>query len=693
MNLKLREKVMLPAMLVMAIGLAALSLLSYMRSAQILEDVHHNEAMQLTQVMAGQTNEWVSDRVKNIQSVAAAPIMSEVLRSGSDSGLTGAANTYLKEVRDTYTIFSTVGLLDRNGIARANNNPSQVGVLDLSSRAHFKQAMQGQPAISNIIISQINGEPIFVVAAPVFDEGKVVGVAHASVELARFTDNFVDTVKLGETGYGYMIDSEGTVIAHPVKENIMQLNIAGEDFGAYMLAEQSGLVEYPWEGEWIIAAFQEVPVTGWIFATRVEYAELFEDLISMRTINILTTIVVLAVMATLLFVSIRSITRRVGVTVASLRDISEGEGDLTRRLAAKGNDEIDQLSRYMNITFEKLTDLVKAIQKETSSLQESGVDLASNMTETASAINQITANIESIKERVVSQSASVEESRATVSTIALGIKALDESLSEQASGVTESSASREEMVANIKSVTESLERNTASMKELQKTSEASRQSMEELSQISRTVMTHSEGLEEATEMIQKISSQTNLLAMNAAIEAAHAGEFGKGFAVVADEIRKLAEEAGSQGTAIGSALTTLKESIDRIGTSLAQARQRFDRQYELSQQVSEQEALIKSAMDEQVVGSRQVLDALAEIQEISRKVADSSGEMSAGSSEVIDEMTRLSQISEEISQSINEMAGGAVQINQSVVHISELTQQNNHSIETLSREVGKFKTE
>ena len=178
-----------------------------------------------------------------------------------------------------------------------------------------------------------------------------------------------------------------------------------------------------------------------------------------------------------------------------------------------------------------------------------------------------------------------------------------------------------------------------------------------------------------------------------AIEAAHAGEYGKGFAVVADEIRKLAEEAGSQGTAIGSALTTLKESIDHIGTSLAQARQRFDRQYELSKLVSEQEALIKSAMDEQVVGSRQVLDALAEIQEISRKVADSSGEMSAGSSEVINEMTRLAQISEEISQSINEMASGAVQINQSVVHISDLTQQNNRSIDTLSREVGRFKNE
>ena len=693
MKLKLREKVMIPALLVMILGLTALTMISYLRSAQILEDVHHNEAIQLTQVMASQTNEWVSDRVKNVQSVAAAPIMSAVLRPGSDSGLTGAANTYLKEVRDTYKIFSTVGLLDKNGIARANNNPAQVGVLNLSTRAHFKKAMQGQTAISSILISQINGEPIFVVAAPVFDGGEVVGVVHASVELARFTELFVDTVKLGETGYGYMIDREGTVIAHPVKENIMQLNIAEEDFGASMLAERQGLVVYPWEGERIIAAFHEVPVTGWIFATRVEYAELFQDLVSMRIMNIVTAVLVLFAMGTLLFVSIRSITRRVGATAASLRDISEGEGDLTRRLATKGGDEIDQLSHYMNITFEKLSGLVKSIQKETSSLQESGVDLASNMTETASAINQITANTESIKERIVNQSAGVEEARATVSTIALGIKSLDESLSEQASGVTESSASIEEMVANIKSVTESLERNTASMKELQDASEAGRRGMEELAQISRTVMAHSEGLEEASEMIQKISSQTNLLAMNAAIEAAHAGEFGKGFAVVADEIRKLAEEAGSQGTAIGSALTTLKDSIDHIGTSLAQARQRFDRQYELSKLVSEQEALIKSAMDEQVVGSRQVLDALAEIQEISRKVADSSGEMSAGSSEVINEMTRLAQISEEISQSINEMASGAVQINQSVVHISDLTQQNNRSIEILSREVGKFKTE
>ncbi len=684
---------MLPALLVISLGLAVLSLFSYIRFASALKEVHHNEAIQLTQVMATQTNEWVGNRVKNVLAVAASPIMAQVLRPGNDSGLTGAANAYLKQVRDTYQIFSTVGLLDKNGVARANNNPAQVGVLNLSTRAHFKQAMQGQAAISNIIVSQINGEPIFVVAAPVFDGNEVTGVVHASVELARFTEHFVDTVKLGETGYGYMMDSDGTIIAHPVKENIMQMNIAAEEFGATMLAERSGLVEYPWEGEWIIAAFNEIPVTGWIFATRVEYAELFKDVATLRTVNIVTTLIVLITIAALLLLTIRSITRRIGATVQNLQDISEGEGDLTQRLPVRGEDEIDQLSHYMNVTFEKLSDLVKSIKHETVSLQDSGVDLASNMTETASAINQITANIESIKERIVSQSAGVEESRATVAAIALGIKTLDDRLSEQASGVTESSASIEQMVANIKSVTESLERNTASMRELQEASETGRRSMEELAQISRTVMTHSEGLEEASEMIQKISSQTNLLAMNAAIEAAHAGEFGKGFAVVADEIRKLAEEAGSQGTVIGSALTTLKESIDHIGVSLAQARARFDRQYELSQLVSEQESLIKSAMDEQVVGSRQVLDALAEIQDISRKVADSSGEMTAGSSEVIDEMTRLAQISEEISQSINEMAGGAVEINQSVVHISEMTQQNNRSIETLAKEIGKFKTE
>ncbi|HDQ14264.1 MAG TPA: methyl-accepting chemotaxis protein, partial [Sediminispirochaeta sp.] len=605
MSLKLRGKVLLPTLGVMLFGLATLSVASYILFSRTIEDTHKNEARQLTELMSVQTESWVRERTRNSAAVAADPLMRAVLRPGAGEEETRAANAYLQEMKETYGMFATIGVLDQNGISRANTKPELVGKLDLSTRGHFKKAIQGEPAISKVLTSAINGQPIFVSSSPIYDQGEVVGVVHASVELTDFTEYFVDRVKLGNSGYGYMIDENGTIIAHPNKENIMELNIAEEEFGQTMLDMKSGVVEYPWEGEHIIAAFEEIPLTGWIFATRVEYDELFQNVGYLRNANLIVATATLLVMTALLLFVVRSITRRIGATVNNLRDISEGEGDLTLRLEERGNDEIDQLAHYVNVTFEKLSGMIGSIQNESESLKDAGSDLASNMTETASAVNEITANIESIKGRIVNQASGVDEAQATVSNIAASIKALDQSIEEQTSGVTESSASIEQMVANIQSVTESLERNDASMKELQEASETGRRGMEDVLQLSKQVTVESEGLAEASEMIQKIASQTNLLAMNAAIEAAHAGESGKGFAVVSDEIRKLAEEAGTQGSTIAEVLKKLKESIDRIGESLADTKGRFDRLYDLSQTVAEQEGVIKNAMNEQVEGSKQ----------------------------------------------------------------------------------------
>ncbi len=693
MKMKLRGKVLLPTLILMAAGLASSSLISNILFTRTMQEAHRNEALQIAELLASQTESWVKDRSRNVAATAETPLMAAVLRPQAGAEDTEAANSHLQELLKNYEMFSTIGVLDRNGISRANSNPALVGKLDLSTRAHFRKAITGTPAISNVLISAINNKPIFVVSHPVRDGGEVVGVVHASVELSDFTDYFVDRVRLGETGYGYMIDAAGTVIAHPNREYILELNIAEEEFGQILISEKSGIVEYPWEGEHILAAFQEVPLTGWIFATRVEYAELFRDVVFLRNTNLVTSVLTLLLMSVVLLFIVRSITRRIGATVSNLRDISEGEGDLTLRLTEKGEDEISQLSHYVNITFEKLSDMVRSIKRETSVLTEVGNDLSANMTETASAVNEITANIESVKQRIVNQSAGVEQSQSAVETIVKSVRILDSNIEEQSSGVTESSASIEEMVANIQSVTESLERNDISMKELQKASETGRSGMDEVINLSRQIMDESEGLAEASDMIQKISSQTNLLAMNAAIEAAHAGESGKGFAVVADEIRKLAEEAGSQGSTIAQVLQKLKDSIDRIGASLHGTKERFDLLYDLSRTVADQEGMIRNAMEEQVQGSNQVLEALSEIKEITRRVSDSSREMTTGSSEVMEEMEQLARISSEINSSINEMAAGAVQINQAVSHVANIARDNSSSIEILAGEVSRFKTD
>jgi len=566
--------------------------------------------------------------------------------------------------------------------------------MDLSSRDYFKQGMQGKTAISGVLKSVITGNPIFAVAAPIYDDGKVIGVLYGAVEFAVFSKSFIDGMEVAGGGYAYMMDPNGMVIAYPDHGQILKLDLSKDEFGQKILAKKTGSIEYTWEGDKVFASFQEIPTTGWIFVARAKYSALFADIRRLQNIIIaISTGILLAVAGILMLILGRIVVRRVKTTVESLRDISEGGGDLTRRLAVRGDDEIDQLSHYVNKTLQNMSAMFINIKKETETLKDAGNDLSSSMTQTAAAVNQITANIESIKERVIDQSAGVTEAQATVTEISTNIGKLDNHIEEQAAAVTESSSSIEEMVATIQSVSTSLRHNAQSMEELQKASETGRGGMEEVALTAKMIAKESDGLVEASDVISKIASQTNLLAMNAAIEAAHAGESGKGFAVVADEIRKLAEEAGSQGNIIGKSLKSVKDSIDAIAKSLVTTQERFDRMYSLSHTVSEQEAVIKNAMDEQEIGSRQVLEALTEIREVSTKVRDASKQMTSGSKEVLEEMRRLAQISDEISQSMNEMAAGSAQINQAVNHVSDMAQGNNRSIESLSQEVGRFKTE
>lgn len=200
----------------------------------------------------------------------------------------------------------------------------------------------------------------------------------------------------------------------------------------------------------------------------------------------------------------------------------------------------------------------------------------------------------------------------------------------------------------------------------------------------------SDSLLEASVIIQNIASQTNLLAMNAAIEAAHAGETGKGFAVVADEIRKLAEESNEQGKQIGGAL---KESIEIIRTMIVAgngAEQTFDQVYELANQISEQEDFITRSMQEQLTANKDVLGAIKNINATTNTVKVNSSEMLSSSGDVANEMNTLDGLTQVITNSMDEMAAGAVQINNAIVEINNLVQKNRESIEILANKVKEF---
>jgi methyl-accepting chemotaxis protein len=231
------------------------------------------------------------------------------------------------------------------------------------------------------------------------------------------------------------------------------------------------------------------------------------------------------------------------------------------------------------------------------------------------------------------------------------------------------------------------------VQELSKASDIGRTGLEEVSTDIQEIAKESEGLLEINAVMENIASQTNLLSMNAAIEAAHAGEAGKGFAVVADEIRKLAESSSVQSKTISAVLKKIKDSIDKISKSTGTVLYEFEAIEHGVKTVAEQTGNIRSAMEEQSVGSQQILESIGHLNEITQMVKGGSDEMHVGSQEVIKEGKNLEMLTQEISNGMAEMAAGANQINFAVNEINELSGQNKENIDILVEEVSLFKVE
>ena len=639
-------------------------------------------------------NAWVM-----VNSAHDLPQVQAVVRGGSRQEADDVLNALYGntiEVHGEY-IYASYLVLDADffvaALAFIADIPPGWNAGDTPYTENLRQARMGNAWVSDVTVSPISGLAQVWLSKPIMEGNTMIGVVVIPLH-THALDYFLSSQVYQPGSFYTVIADRSGAVAYSNRpgylgKSIVELGIAPS---MSQLPQGEMFEYYSTEAEDHSLAQLIISETGWISVTGIVHDYVLPTAMEI-VLGTLPFVIGLLIFGIIIFFIISNIIKPIGIITNELKNISEGEGDLTRSITVNSKDEIGLLALYFNETIEKIRQMIQRTKGEAHSLSQIGEELSKDMTETAAAMNEITANIQSIKSRMINQSASVSETNATMEQITVNINKLNEHVEKQASSVAAGSSAIEQMVANINSVTQTLVNNGKNVEALNSASEIGRTGLQEVSTDIQEIARESEGLLEINTVMQNIASQTNLLSMNAAIEAAHAGESGKGFAVVADEIRKLAENSSEQSKTISTVLKKIKTSIDKITVSTDNVLQRFEAIDSSIRTVAEQEENIRNSMEEQGEGSKQILVAVGLVNDTTQVVKSISLEMLEGAKEVIREADNLEKVTQEIIGGVNEMASGAEQVNTSINNVNDLSNKNQECIVLLTKDVMRFKVD
>ena len=658
-QLKLGTKLLIGGLLTVAIPIIVIGVVAVYQSMQSITELARNSMGNTSQSLARGLDNVFHEQLVMVSNISYSNSVIAAAEKAAREGAKNSQKEILLAQRELTKIkkaeaehLSSIMLVGKNGITYASSDNGKMNGTDVSGREYLTAALKGKPNVGSVVISRATGRVVCTAACPIYaSTGKeITGVAVMAMEIKYLTDT-VDDIKVSKSGYAYILDRSGLYITHPVKEKILKENISVIKGMETLVAEsgggKSGVVEYIRDGIPRTATFAPVPITGWTVVNSVPAEELYASAYLTRNVIASIGVIFLVLASVFFFFFARNATRPLIDLVGAAQKIAAG--DLAVEATAQNRqDEIGMLARAFTGMIQSLKDKAQIAQKiaagdlTVEAAPLSDADALGNAFSTMVAKNR--QQIQEILEGVNVLASSGSEIMASVSQLTSGAAETSTAVSETTTTVEEVKQTTDVSSQKAKHVAElgqkSVEISQTGLKSIEDTVNGMNRIKEQVESIADMVVRLSEQSQAIGEIIATVNDlaeQSNLLAVNASIEAAKAGEQGKGFAVVAQEIRSLAAQSKQATTQVRNILFDVQKAISsavmatELGSKAVEEGVRLSTQAGeaidvLAQSVTESTNAaiqIAASSQQQLIGMDQVVSAMENIREAALQMASS----------------------------------------------------------------------
>ena len=598
------------------------------------------ETQQNINIIATSYAEKISSVIDSCFSALDFYTQSDAVKFSKTSDQIGTWLATTQNRRNSY--FNYVLFIDANGNSYYDDGRTGFH----GERPYYKQIMQGQEkVVTNPTIAKATGLVSTMIVKAAYNQNNEKVGMFVGVKNVKEIQDIVNSLKYGDNGYAILVDGIGTVVACPDSKAQMELNLLTSNIPS--LVEMKSIAQEMTNGKtglkYIngmtgvgqeLVVYTPVEYTSWSFGISIPKAQIENTAKKITVIlvasNIAIAIIILVLLVTMLSASLKPLS----MIVENIEGVTSGDADLTQRINVTSKDEIGDVAKKFNGFMQKLQKIISEVKKSKDNLVAVDDELQTSTNDTKLAITEIINNIDIIQNQTAKQEVSVKGTTSAVSEIVTNIKTLDNMIEIQASGVTEASAAVEQMIGNINAINNSINKMANSFVELDEKAKIGASKQNIVNEQINSIETQSAMLQEANAAIASIAEQTNLLAMNAAIEAAHAGDAGKGFAVVADEIRNLSEDTRKATEQISTIIERLTLDAQSASNSMVQSATNAEKQNELIAETGDKLIEIKQETDELHNGVVQVNASVESIIEANELIMDSITNLSATGEEV-----------------------------------------------------------